>query len=338
LPAGRRRLVFVSSRDGNHGGCSTAQVAERVRIPLFVDLLVALAGLVAAVLAAEWYKRSSITPERPALESARVVGEAVRQHTTLRGLLVRRLDRGVASGFLLTLALGFALAAGVLLGILVYLVRSVHAVQHVDNFAANWAFAHRTSFSTRGLHAITQLGSIRIVVILAIVVAAVDYYRTRSRWSLPFLLAVLAGMELLSITVKDIVGRVRPVLDPAAASLGPSFPSGHSATSAAFYAAAALILGRRLPWRQRQFLIGLAVAIAAAVAASRVLLDVHWLSDVIGGLSLGWGWFALCAAVFGGRLLRPTAAVDVAATEAAVPESAGRRSRREPIEARARTR
>jgi undecaprenyl-diphosphatase len=40
-----------------------------------------------------------------------------------------------------------------------------------------------------------------------------------------------------------------------------------------------------------------------AVAASRVLLDLHWLSDVIAGLALGWAWFALCAIAFGGRLL-----------------------------------
>jgi len=159
------------------------------------------------------------------------------------------------------------------------------------------------------------------VVGLALVLAAIDFYRTRSRWSLPFLLTVMAGMELLMHGVKDLVGRVRPAFDPAAASLGPSFPSGHSATSAAFYAAAALILGRTLQQRGRHVLIGLAVGIAVAVAASRVLLDLHWLSDVVGGLALGWGWFALCAGVFGGRLLRPTAAVDVAAVEAAGPES-----------------
>ncbi len=206
-------------------------------------------------------------------------------------------------------------------------MRSVPALQNVDNSVAGWSYDHRTSLSTSGLHAITELGSIQVVVGLTLVLAAIDFYRTRSRWSLPFLLTVLAGMELVMHGVKDLVGRVRPALDPAAASLGPSFPSGHSATSAAFYAAAALILGRTLQRRPRHMLIGLAVGIAVAVAASRVLLDLHWLSDVIGGLALGWGWFALCAVMFGGRLLRPTAAVDVAAVEAAAPESDGRTTR-----------
>ena len=130
-------------------------------------------------------------------------------------------------------------------------MRSVPALQNVDNSVAGWSYDHRTSLSTSGLHAITELGSIQVVVGLALVLAAIDFYRTRSRWSLPFLLTVLAGMELVMHGVKDLVGRVRPALDPVAATLGPSFPSGHSATSAAFYAAAALILGRTLQRRPR---------------------------------------------------------------------------------------
>jgi membrane-associated phospholipid phosphatase len=50
-------------------------------------------------------------------------------------------------------------------------------------------------------------------------------------------------------------------------------------------------------------LAGGAVAIAVAVAESRVLLGVHWLSDVIAGLAFGWAWFAICAIAFGGRFL-----------------------------------
>jgi membrane-associated phospholipid phosphatase len=308
-------------------------------MPLLVHLAAALAALAAALLAAEWYARSSVAAVRPALEAARAVGEAVRPHTALRRLLLRRLDRSVTTGFLLTLALACSLVGGVLLGVLVYLVRSVPALQNVDNSVADWGHDHRTSFSTSGLHAITEFGSIQIVVGLALVLAAVDFHRTRSRWSLLFLFTVMVGMELLTLGVKDLVGRVRPALDPAAASLGPSFPSGHSATSAAFYAAAALILGRTLQQqRPRQILVGLAVGIAVAVGASRVLLDLHWLSDVIGGLSLGWSWFALCAAVFGGRLLRPTAAVDAAAAEAAAPERPGRTTRQRKSEVGAKAR
>ncbi len=77
-------------------------------------------------------------------------------------------------------------------------------------------------------------------------------------------------------------------MNPTAHLLGPSFPSGHTATAAAFWAAAALLLGRGRSQRAHALLAGGAVAIAVAVACSRVFLDVHWFSDVLGGLALGW--------------------------------------------------
>jgi undecaprenyl-diphosphatase len=184
--------------------------------------------------------------------------------------------------------------------------------------------------STSGLKAVTELGNIKVVIGFAIVLVIVGAFRGRNRWSFLFLITVLAGMEVSMLVVKDIVGRVRPTLNPAAATLGPSFPSGHSATAAAFYAAAALIIGRTLRRPARQFVIAGAIAVAVAVAASRVLLNLHWLSDVVGGLALGWAWFALCAVVFGGRLLVPTAAAQLAAGRADSPDGLPSAARTRP--------
>ncbi len=53
----------------------------------------------------------------------------------------------------------------------------------------------------------------------------------------------------------------------------------------------------------RSLLAAGAVGIAVAVATSRVMLGVHWLSDVVAGLAFGWAWFSICAVAFGGRFL-----------------------------------
>ena len=289
-------------------------------VPFLADLLVALLAGSLAFLAARWYSGSAAMPDQPAREVARAAGSALRPSRGLRRLVTARLDRSVATGLLLTLALGATFLGGIVLGVLAVLVRRVASIQHVDNSVAGWGYRHRSSGSTSALHVVTNLGNIRVVVVLALVLVVVELIRRRSRWALLFFLAVLGGEEAAMLAVKALVGRVRPTLTAEAATLGPSFPSGHSATAAAFYAAAALVLGRALPGRARHLLIAGAVAVTVAVAASRVLLDLHWLSDVIGGLALGWAWFALCAVAFGGRLLRPTAAVDTAAAEAAAPK------------------
>ena len=154
------------------------------------------------------------------------------------------------------------------------------------------------------------------MIVAAIVLVIVERRRGPWRWVALYLAVVIVGQNALTRTIKELADRVRPDLNPIAETLGPSFPSGHSATAAAFWAAAALVLGAGRPRLTRALLAGGAVGITVGVAGSRVLLDVHWLSDVIAGVALGWGWFAACSIAFGGRVLRFGAAAERAGEQA----------------------
>ena len=272
-------------------------------MPLLLLILVAAAAGVFVFALAWRYPKVPASP-LPTLTAASSVGRAAKRHSRFRKLLDARLSPSKATGLALTLALVLVIGGGVLLGMLAYLIRSSPHLARIDNSVAAWGDEHASSFSTHGLKLVTTLGTTWFVISFAVVLAAVEWSRTRSNWIVPYLVVVIAGNAALTLAVKDLVDRVRPTLNPVAATLGPSFPSGHSSTAAALYAAAALLLGRRRGHTARALLAGGAVAIAVAVACSRVLLDVHWLSDVIAGLTLGWAWFAVCSIAFGGRLLR----------------------------------
>lgn len=269
-------------------------------MPLLALLVIAFAAAVASALSAWRYPRLSAGSPAPAFEAARKAGR-----------LARRLDPQELTGLALTLALLLTIAGGVGLGVLAFLERTNGHLNHLDRSVAGWGYHHHSAASSHWLRIVTQLGSIRTVVVLAVVLAAVETWRTRSAWIVPFLVVLLGGEEILTNSIKALLDRARPAFYPQAVShLGPSFPSGHSATAAAFYAGAALLLGRRRGRATRALLTGLAVGVAVAVACSRVLLDVHWFSDVVAGLLLGWAWFAVSAIAFGGRLLRFGAPVE----------------------------
>jgi membrane-associated phospholipid phosphatase len=300
-------------------------------MPVLVLLALSLTAGVAVALVVWRYPRPAGRSGAPTLIEARKVGAAAGRHAHLRAIVDSRLDPAVATGLALTLALVLAVGGGLVLALLAYLVRTNSHLIGFDNSVATWGNRHASALSMHLLNGVTQLGNIYpVVVSLCIVLVVAETFRERSIWVAPFVVAVMGGEEILVTTVKQLADRVRPAFNPAAATLGPSFPSGHSATAAAFYAAAALLLGR---WRgrpSRATLAGLAVALAVAVASSRVLLDVHWLSDVIAGLALGWAWFAVCGIAFGGRILRFGAAAETAAARASATPGGGA-SRASPV-------
>ncbi len=285
-------------------------------MPLLVLLLIALAAGSLVGFVAWHYPHPGLATPTPTVAAAEAVGREIGHHSRLRRTIKSRLNPEVATGLALTIALGLVLVGGLILAGFAYLVRTNSQLVDIDASVAQWGADHAGPVSERWLGWITHLGDTEVVIALAVILAVAESLRRPSRWIVPFLLVVIVGQNFLTNGIKELLDRVRPDLNPIAETLGPSFPSGHSATAAAFYAAAALLIGRGRPPRTRAFLAGSAVAIAVAVACTRVLLDFHWLSDVIAGLALGWAWFAVSAIAFGGRMLRFGVAAEKAVEEA----------------------
>jgi undecaprenyl-diphosphatase len=191
-------------------------------------------------------------------------------------------------------ALTLMAVAGIVLGGLAIAIERNTPVVRWDERIERWSSERAGMLSTEALRGVTHLGDTTVVLSLALLSCLV--LLARRRWRLALLLGtVVVGQWALANLIKQFVARARPDLDPLAAFSGYSFPSGHATAAAATYLALALVVAAIKPRWNAPFLIAAGVGLGAAVATSRVMLGVHWFSDVLGGLVLGWTWCLVCA-------------------------------------------
>lgn len=217
--------------------------------------------------------------------------------------LARVLDRRILGGIAAVVTMSVVFVGALVVGWLLDSVGRNSGFAAFDESAAQWGAENATEGSTKILRAITLLGASPVIALLAALVGAA-VARRRRFGPLGYLTVVCGGVFLLNNALKLLVHRSRPDIGRRTTAAGWSFPSGHSATAAAGWAAIALVLLSRSSRRWRKAGAFAALVVTVAVACSRVLLGVHWLTDVIAGITVGWSWFLVVTVIFGGRLLR----------------------------------
>ncbi|HVX18781.1 MAG TPA: phosphatase PAP2 family protein [Acidimicrobiales bacterium] len=161
------------------------------------------------------------------------------------------------------------------------------AVQYVDDRVRGWVLAHRTPTWEHVVHPVTAFGDVRVVLVLSVLAGgALLLCRRGIRQGLVPVVAAL-GTDAMVYVLKYTVNR-----PGTRGHWGePAFPSGHISGMATLVVPLAVLAWttRRRWWPA----VGAALAIAA-MAATLLVLDAHWLSDIVAGAVLTTAW---CAAV-----------------------------------------
>jgi len=137
----------------------------------------------------------------------------------------------------------------------------------------------------------TALGEPTVLVGAGFLIALWLWWRGRGRFALMLLLVILVGRGITEVE-KLAVARPRPNLEPHLTVVKTwSFPSGHATSSMIFYLTLARALTAGTRWLRPT--VFAAVLLSLLIGVSRVMLGVHWPSDVVGGWAFGMLWVLL---------------------------------------------
>jgi undecaprenyl-diphosphatase len=166
----------------------------------------------------------------------------------------------------------------------------------VDNAVSAWFVGHQNPLVYKIALVITWIGSPAVMVLLA-VAAGVWFYGREGRRKAGVVVAAPAIGGLLSGLIKILYGRARPAGGALFNERTYSFPSGHAATSAAVMVTLCYVLARErmISWPVAIVIGG---AVPLAVGLTRLYLNVHWVTDVVGGWTVGLFVAAMSAALY----------------------------------------
>lgn len=215
----------------------------------------------------------------------------------LSRLLSPRLNTQQITGLPLTLALMAVLALMLLLSGLVEDVVEQDTIVQFDYWVATTMAQVRTDALVTFFDTMTQLGNTKIVLpLLLLALTSLVLWGNRF-WALPLVLSFVGSMTMAALG-KYGFARPRPI-EALFVEHSPSFPSAHATLAMAFYAVLFYLWWRRTSHRSLQMMIAImGMTFVTLLASSRIIIGVHYVSDVIAGLLLGGLWFVIAISLY----------------------------------------
>ena len=175
-----------------------------------------------------------------------------------------------------------------------------------DAATTSWFVAHRFAGFDVAALVITDLASPVGTAVAAVMCGALLSWRARSMIPGGVVIGTVTAAALASTALKVIVGRSRPPLElQLVLETDHSFPSGHVTGTAALLGIIAVCAGTGRRPAVRAWLAAGVVTGVLAIAATRLYLGVHWLTDVTAGAILAAAFVTLGAALYGALHPRP---------------------------------
>jgi undecaprenyl-diphosphatase len=194
---------------------------------------------------------------------------------------------------------GFALMASCLVAFtaLATDLRLQGPVTRTDIPISAWFHLHAQPAFTALASAVSQLHGTTGILLMALGAALAFAYRRQTQW-LPLLAMCVPGGLVLNWLVKHAFQRARPAVDPFAATLASySFPSGHAAGATVWWGFVLLVwfAWERRPGRRAAACV-IAITMILLTGLSRMVLGLHYLSDVLAAMAEGAAWIVLSVA------------------------------------------
>ncbi len=192
----------------------------------------------------------------------------------------------------------FAVCVALLAGFLCITIFRLN-LNAADSAVNLWIPTIQSTVLTFLAEAIAQVFDTTSLVLISLVISGIFFLKNRKPHGL-LLLGAIGGDALIVETIKILDHITRPT-NGILIETGFSYPSGHSADVIVFGGVLAYFAWRHWHWQSKRVRTAVGIGLGALVSVvgfDRLYLNVHWLSDVLGGWLFGAFWLSFVVLLF----------------------------------------